>query len=163
MGYIFEEFKRTFIDKANITTSVYDHKFLDKKSFETTKSFVKYAKNYTVASTIKKNIYDNLNIEKKPMAVISDGVDLKKFKPKNLERFKIEKFKSRKLQISLVENNEFTDLEGDSDLKGVRKIIKSALEELIKEGYAIEMKFADRKDGYIPYDKMPDYYNSIDL
>ena len=25
------------------------------------------------------------------------------------------------------------------------------------------MKFADRKEGYIPHDKRPDYYNSIDL
>ena len=37
------------------------------------------------------------------------------------------------------------------------------LEELIEEGYPIELKFADRKEGYIPHEKMPEYYNSIDL
>ena len=36
-------------------------------------------------------------------------------------------------------------------------------EELIQEGYPIELKFADRKEGYIPHDKMPDYYNTIDV
>ena len=163
MGYTFEEFKEKFLDKVNVTTSVYDHKFLDDKSIDITKAFAKYAKNYTVSSTILKDIYDKLDIDKKPMAVISDGVDLQKFRPENLERFKIENLKNRKLKIGWVGNSKFTDSEGDNDLKGVRKIIKPALEELIKEGYPIEIKFADRNEGYIPHDKMPDYYNSIDL
>lgn len=163
MGYTFEEFYEKHIKKANITTSVYDHKFLDEQNFETTKSFAKYARNYTVSSTILRDIYNDLEIDKKPMVVISDGVDINKFKPDNLERFKIENLKNRKIRIGWVGNSEFTDSEGDSDLKGVRKIIKPAIEELIKEGYPIEAKFADRKEGYIPHDKMPDYYNSIDI
>ena len=163
MGLTFEEFMDKYYSKTNITTSVYDHKFLDEENFETTKSFAKYAKNYTTSSTILKEIYDKLDIDKKPMAVISDGVDLNKFKPMNLERFKMENIENRKLKIGWVGNSEFTDSEGDSDLKGVRKIIKPALEELIEEGYQIEIKFADRKDGIIPHNKMPDYYNSIDV
>ena len=163
MGFTFEEFKKKYIEKVNITTSVYDHKFLDKESFETTKSFAKYAKNYTVSSTILKDIYDELDLDKKPMAVISDGVELTKFKPNNLERFKEDNIQNRKIKFGWVGNSEFTDSEGDSDLKGVRKIIKPALEELIQEGYPIELKFADRKDSLIPHSKMPDYYNSIDV
>lgn len=163
MGYTFDEFLDKYLKPANITTSVYDHKFLDDENFNTTKSFAKYAKNYTVSSTILGNIYNNLDIDKKPMAVISDGVDTSKFKPNNLERFEFENISNRKIKIGWVGNSEFTDSEGDSDLKGVRKIIKPALEELIEEGYPIELKFADRKDGYIPHDKMPDYYNTIDV
>lgn len=163
MGYTFEEFIEKHLKPANITTSVYDHKFLDEESFETTRSFAKYAKNYTVSSTILRDIYNKLDINKKPQAVISDGVDLNKFKPSNLERFKVDNLKNRKLKIGWVGNSEFTDSEGDNDLKGVRKIIKPALEELIAEGYPIELKFADRKEGYIPHDKMPEYYNSIDI
>lgn len=163
MGISFEEFMDKYFSKTNITTSVYDHKFLDEESFETTKSFAKYAKNYTVSSTILQDIYNNLDIEKKPMAVVSDGVDLEKFKPQNLERFKLENLEKRKIQIGWVGNSEFTDSNGDSDLKGVRKIIKPALEELIKEGYPIELNFADRKEKYIPHEKMPDYYNTIDI
>lgn len=163
MGLTFEEFMDKYYSKTNITTSVYDHTFLDKENFESTKSFAKYAKNYTTSSTILRDIYNKLDIDKKPMAVISDGVDTTKFKPANLERFKLENIQNRKIKIGWVGNSEFTDSYGDSDLKGVRKIIKPVLEELIKEGYPIELKFADRKEGYIPHDKMPDYYNSIDV
>ena len=163
MGYTFEEFEKKHLSKVNITTSVYDHKFLDEENFDTTKSFVHYAKNYTTSSSILKDIYDNLDIEKKPQTVISDGVDLNKFKPNNLERLEEKNLAKRKIKIGWVGNSEFTDSEGDSDLKGVRKIILPALNELIDEGYPIEIKFADRKDGFIPHDKMPDYYNSIDL
>ena len=163
MGLTFEEFMNKYYSKTNITTSVYDHKFLDEENFETTKSFARYAKNYTVSSTILRDIYNELDIDKKPMAVISDGVDITKFKPGNLERFELENISNRKIKIGWVGNSEFTDSEGDSDLKGVRKIIKPVLQELIDEGYPIELKFADRKDGYIPHDKMPDYYNSIDV
>lgn len=163
MGLTFEEFMDKYYSKTNITTSVYDHKFLDEENFETTKSFAKYARNYTTSSTILKDIYNKLDIDKKPMAVISDGVDTTKFKPVNLERFELKNIQNRKIKIGWVGNSEFTDSEGDSDLKGVRKIIKPVLEELIEEGYPIELKFADRKEGYIPHEKMPEYYNSIDL
>lgn len=163
MGLTFEQFMKRYFSKANFTTSVYDHKFLDEENFETTKSFAKYAKNYTVASSILKDIYDNLDIDKKPLKVVSDGVDIDLFKPENLGRFDKENLKSRKLKIGWVGNSKFTDSEGDDDLKGVRKIIKPAIEELINEGYEIEPKFADRNEGYIPHDKMPKYYNSIDI
>lgn len=163
MGLTFEEFMDKYYSKTNITTSVYDHKFLEKENIETTKSFVKYAKNYTTSSTILKEIYDKLDVDKKPMAVISDGVDTEKFKPINLQKFKLENSNNRKFKIGWVGNSEFTDSKGDTDLKGVRKIIKPVLEELIQEGYPIELKFADRKEGYIPHNKMPEYYNSIDI
>lgn len=163
MGMTYDEFIDKYVKTANITTSVYDHKFLNDESFEDTKFIAKYAKNYTVSSNILKEIYDKLDIDKKPMAVISDGVDLDLFSPMNLERYDVDRLKNRKIRIGWVGNSQFTDSEGDDDLKGVKNIIKPALNELIQEGYQIEMKFADRKDGYIPHDKMPEYYNSIDL
>lgn len=163
LGLTFQEFIDEYYSKTLFTTSVYDHKFLDEENFETTKSFIHYAKNYTVSSTILEDIYNQLEIEKKPMMVISDGIDTQKFKPQKLERFHLENLQNRKLKIGWVGNSEFTDSEGDADLKGVRKIIKPVLEELIQEGYPIELKFADRKEGYIPHDKMPEYYNSIDI
>lgn len=163
MGFKYEDFVEKYLIKNNITTSVYDHKFLTKETFKDTETFIKYAKNYTVSSTILKDIYDDLEVEKKPMMVISDGVDLEKFKPQNLERFELENIKNRKIKIGWVGNSEFTDSNGDSDLKGVRNIIRPALQEMIEEGYPIEIKFADRKEGFIPHNKMPDYYNSIDV
>lgn len=163
MGISFNQFMEKYYSKTNFTTSVYDHKFLDEENFYNTKAFAKYCRNYTVSSTILKDIYNQLDIDKKPTMVISDGVDLEIFKPLNLERFKIDNIGNRKVRIGWVGNSEFTDSEGDSDLKGVRKIIQPALEELIKEGYPIEINFADKKNGYIPHEKMPEYYSSIDI
>jgi len=161
LGYKYEEFIEEFVNKINMTTSVYDHSFLDKESFWITESFIKYSKGYTTSSSKLFNIYNDLDIDKKPHSMVSDGVDLKRFKPKNLERFK--NIKDRKILIGWVGNSEFTDSENDDDLKGVRKIINPAIEGLIKEGYPIEKKFADKADGYILHEKMPDYYNSIDV
>ena len=124
MGYTFEEFYEKYVKNINFTTSVYDHKFLDKESFETTKSFAKYAKKYTVSSTILRDIYNDLDLDKKPMAVISDGVDLERFKPANLERYQARKLENRKIKFGWVGNSKFTDSEGDTYLKGVNKIIK---------------------------------------
>ena len=163
MGMTYDEFIDKYVKTANITTSVYDHKFLNDEEFENTKLFAKYVKNYTVSSNILKEIYDKLDIDKKPMAVISDGVDLDLFSPMNLERYDVDKLKSRKIRIGWVGNSQFTDSEGDDDLKGVKNIIKPALNELIQEGYQIEMKFADRKYGYISHEKMPQYYSEIDI
>lgn len=161
LGLSKEEFVNKFVEPANITTSVYDHSFLNKEAFWITEAFLKYSKAYTVSSKKLKDIYDNLNIDKKPEMEITDGVDLEKFVPKNLERFS--NIENRVINIGWVGNSKFEDSQKDDDLKGVRKIIIPAIEELKQEGYKIERKFADRNEGYIPHDKMPDYYNSIDL
>lgn len=163
LGLTKEEFVKEFVEKANITTSVYDHSFLNKEAFWITEAYLKYTKGYTVSSKKLKDIYDNLKIDKKPSMEITDGVDLSKFVPQNLERFLINNIQNRVINIGWVGNSKFEDSENDDDLKGVRKIIIPVIEELKKEGYNVERKFADRNEGYIPHDKMPDYYNSIDL
>lgn len=163
LGLTKEEFIKKFVEKANITTSVYDHSFLNEEAFWITEAFLKYTKGYTVSSKKLKDIYDNLKIEKKPTMEITDGVNLSKFIPQNLDRFLINNIQNRVINIGWVGNSKFEDSENDNDLKGVRKIIIPVIEELKKEGYNVERKFADRNEGYIPHDKMPDYYNSIDL
>ena len=163
LGLTKEEFIKKFVEKANITTSVYDHSFLNEEAFWITEAFLKYTKGYTVSSKKLKDIYDNLEIDKKPTMEITDGVDLSKFIPQNLERFLSSNIQNRIINIGWVGNSKFEDSENDDDLKGVRKIIIPVIEELKKEGYNVERKFADRNEGYIPHDKMPDYYNSIDL
>ena len=162
LGWDYEKFIEQFVLTANITTSVYDHSFLNKEAFWITEAFLKYSKAYTISSKKLLDIYNNRDkITKKPAAEITDGVDLERFKPKNLERFS--NIANRTVKIGWVGNSKFEDSENDSDLKGVRKLIIPAIEELKKEGYNIERKFADRNEGYIPHDKMPDYYNSIDV
>lgn len=162
LGFDFKEFINKFVLTANITTSVYDHSFLNKEAFWITKAFLKYTKAYTVSSKKLLDIYNEReDIFKKPKLEITDGVDLEKFRPQNLERFC--NIGNRKIKIGWVGNSKFEDSENDDDLKGVRKIIIPAIDELKEEGYPIERKFADRNEEYIPHDKMPGYYNSIDL
>lgn len=159
----YEDFIKKYLQETNITTCVNDHLFLNKEQYENTKVFTKYVKNYTVSSSILMNIYNKLDIVKKPQMIVNDGVDTEKFKPINIERFELDNINNRKIKIGWVGNSEFIDSEGDSDLKGVKNIIKPAIEELIADGVQIEMKFADRKYGYISHEKMPQYYSEIDI
>lgn len=162
LGIKYEDFMEQFVMFSNITTSVYDHSFLNEEAFWITEAFLKYSQAYTISSGKLMDIYrSRSDITKKPMMEITDGVDLEKFKPMNIERFS--DISNRTIHIGWVGNSKFEDSENDDDLKGVRKIIIPAIEELQKEGYKIQKKFADRNEGYIPHDKMPEYYNSIDL
>ena len=91
--------------------------------------------------------------------VIHDGVDLQKYIPENLDRFK----NIETVRIGWTGNSKFKDSEGDSDMKGVEGIIKPAIEELQREGYSVELNLADRNIKMIPQEEMPKFYNSIDL
>jgi glycosyltransferase involved in cell wall biosynthesis/GT2 family glycosyltransferase len=156
-GTGYENFKNEIINKLYITTSVYDHKYLE-DNFELTKNIMDFVKSYTVSSTKLMDIYSKLDI-KKPYMEITDGVDLDIFHPINLERF--DNVKNRKLIIGWVGNSEWGN--DNLDHKGVNTILKPAIEELIKEGYNIEPYFADKKDKHIPLNKMCEYYSSIDV
>lgn len=153
----FEEFCDRYIYNKIITTSVYDHLFLEHQKNRTKKLFDHYS-NYYVSSNILKEIYDNLNIKYKPKCVITDGVNLKEFYPIHLERFK--SIKKRNIVIGWVGNSEWN--QKTEDFKGVNTILKPAILELQKEGYPIEMYFADRKERMISHDKMVEYYSKID-
>ena len=101
-------------------------------------------------------IYNNTTeIIKKPSLVITDGVDLNKFKPVK------KNFDKEKLVIGWVGNSLWQN--GTDDVKGFNTIIKPLLQEMIDEGYSIECFFADKQERMIPHDKMPEYYRKIDI
>lgn len=50
-----------------------------------------------------------------------------------------------------------------SDLKGIHTIIKPSVDELKAEGYNIELRTSDKNNKVIPHNKMPNFYNSIDI
>ena len=161
LGMTYEEFLEEYVIKNNITTSVCDHLFLDEENYNLTKFVIRNVKNYVVMSKKLEEIYTNLDKINKPLMVIHDGVDLEKFTPQHLERFKnIEK---RSIVLGWAGNSKFTDSENDEDLKGLRKIIIPAIQELKNEGYNITQNFADRNIKQIPYEQMPKYYNEIDI
>lgn len=159
LGYTKEEFKKKFFDKKIITTAVYDHLYLDEDKMDFTKKIVATCDKYYVSSNRLKNIYDKLELEKYPECVITDGVDLNRFYPINLERFK--NIKNRKLVVGWVGNSAWES--GTEDFKGVNTILKPVINELIEEGYNIEPYFADRQERMIPHDEMINYYSKIDL
>lgn len=149
-------FKELYIKTQYITTSVYDHLYLDNLDF--TNNILSCCRNYSISSNILKKIYDdNPNIIKKPQMIITDGVDLELFKPKDLDRFNQE----RPLIIGWVGNSAWS--QEIEDFKGFNTILKPALKELQEEGYNIKTYFADKQEKMIPHEEMPDYYSKIDV
>ena len=128
LGFEYEEFLEKFLLQKNIVTGVYDHLFVNSEK-ERTDFIFKYVSDYIVCSKKLEIIYNNMNEIKKPSAVISDGVDLSMFSMKDTDKYNKP---SEKLIIGWCGNSKFTD-ETDDDLKGLRKIIIPAVEELKNE------------------------------
>jgi glycosyltransferase involved in cell wall biosynthesis len=159
LGYInINNYINNVVSKLNISTAIYDHLYLNKDIKITNKIF-KYVKHYYVSSNKLYNIYNKIDHIKKPEMVITDGVDLNIFYPKNLERF--EKINQRKIIVGWVGNSKWQS--NIEDFKGVQTILKPAINELINEGYPIEMYFADKNEHMIPHNQMNEYYSNIDL
>lgn len=152
-------FKSEKIDKKIITCSIYDHNYLNEDELDLTKNILEQVKYYTVSSKKLYDIYKNLNY-KLPTVEITDGVDTKLFKPYNLERFK--EINGRKLVIGWVGNSSWYSKDA-KDHKGIHTIIKPAIEELIREGYNIELELVDKQKKFIPHDDMAEYYKKIDV
>ena len=157
-GVSYEYFIKNILSKVNITTSVYDHLYLG-KDIKTTRKILSYTDNYTVSSNILSNIYKKQRGIPKPKCTITDGVDLEKFYPVNKDKYK--NISTRKVVFGWVGNSAWN--EKDEDFKGFNTIIKPVLSELKSEGYNIDFNFADKQIKQIPFDKMNDYYNSIDV
>lgn len=157
LGIDFERFKDEYIHNKKVSFSVCDHLYLEGEEKWRTEEIFKYANKYIVTS---KKIFDIYNeFKKKPEMIVHDGVDLKKYKPINLERFE----RIEKVIVGWVGNSKFIDSTGDNDLKGVEGIIKPAIIELQQEGYDVELNLADRNIRIIAQEEMPNFYNSINL
>ena len=162
LGMSREDFYRQFVQNKVISVAVYDHLLLDgsdagisQKLFTDENTIVS---SYTVSSEKLMKLYNERNdIRLKPSAITQDGVDLSLFKPENLERF--ENVQGRTIRIGWVGNSKWQV----RDLKGINTVIKPAIDQLIGEGYDVELVTSDRNERMIPHEKMPGYYNQIDL
>lgn len=162
LGSTYEKFIEDKVYNLKITTSIYDHNFLnssDKEGKELTNNVLGIVKDYSVSSKQLQEIYDKITVDKKP-TIITDGVDLKRFYQKNKNRFNI--VENKILKIGWVGNSKFYNPYVE-DLKGLETIIKPTIEELKSEGYKIEEYFADKQVRMIPFEQMPEYYNEIDI
>jgi GT2 family glycosyltransferase len=173
LHYVFGEFTQKYLEKYNrgwdafkedivkhfiITTSVYDHGYLGNE-IDFTKETFSLVDEYTVSSKKLLEIYNNLGM-KRPLMEITDGVDLSKFYPINIER--LNTLNNRELVIGWVGNSNWS---GDvkKDHKGLNTIIKPAIDELIKEGYKIKLELTDKQEKQIPHNEMVNFYSKIDL
>ncbi len=157
-----DSFYRKYVAGKVISVAVYDHLLLDgPEAFFTPKLFTDentIVSSYTVSSEKLMKLYnERKDIRLKPSAITQDGVDLSLFKPENLERF--ENVQGRTIRIGWVGNSKWQV----RDLKGINTVIKPAIDQLIGEGYNVELVTSDRNDRMIPHEKMPGYYNQIDL
>lgn len=157
IGMPFKKFKEEYILQKNITFSVCDELYLSGEEEWRTHEIMKYSDGYFVTSKKLYDIYEKF--DKKPQMIIHDGVDLEKYIPTNLDRFK----NIGHVVVGWTGNSKFTDSENDSDMKGVEGIIKPTIKELQEEGYDIELNLADRNIKMTPQEEMPKFYNSLDL
>ncbi len=158
MGTTKEKFEQEYLNYNKITTAVYDHLYINKDK-EISKYIFGKVKNYYVSSIKLFDIYNKLDIKNKPNCVITDGTDLDKFYPINLERF--ENIDNRTIKIGWVGNSKWSN--GKKDIKGLKTIIDPVIKELIKEEYNIEASYADSQIKRIPLDNMVNYYSNIDI
>lgn len=162
LGMTKEAFYQQFVKNKVISVGVYDHLLLEgeeahftPKLFSDPNSIVTH---YTVSTKRLKRLYDaNPAIVRKPDTIVCDGVDLSLFKPKDLQRF--QNTAGRTLRIGWVGNSKWIV----NDLKGIHTIIQPAVQQLIAEGYDIELITSDSVDRLIPHEQMPDFYHAIDI
>ena len=155
----YSDFKKNYLDQFCLTTAVYDHLYLDEDINQVTDKILSLVDDYTVSSEKLFDIYSE-RYEKKPVEEITDGVDLEKFVPYDLDRFN--HIGERPICIGWVGNSVFWGNKAN-DLKGVHTILNPAIDELKKEGYNLIKCFADKQERTIPHDEMPGYYSKIDL
>lgn len=160
LGLNYADFEQRFVTSKKITTSVYDHLLLTQEETRARRQlFTDLVAGYTVGSDKLNAIYSNLDGYPKPVLVAEDGVDLTLFRPRNLSR--LHRINERDVVIGWVGNSKWaSNLE---DFKGVHTILTPALEQLRAEGLKITPFFADRQEGFIPHDQMPNYYDKIDV
>lgn len=159
LGLSREEFRARFVEPARFTTSVYDHLFHEGAEAELMAPvFNEYVEAYTVSSERLGWLYAAHPTFRKPDAVITDGVDPELFYPKDLARF--DAIGEREIVVGWVGNSRWV---AERDSKGVNTILIPAVEALRAEGVRLRLDFADRNGGFIPHERMVDYYARIDV
>lgn len=160
IGFDELSFKKQYLDGRIITSSVYDHLFLDEQAIKLRKTFYNdLITAYTVSSSKLYDIYSSIAEYPNPSVLAEDGVNLKLFYPIGLERFN--NIESRTLRVGWAGNSKWA---GEvEDFKGYHSLLKPAVEQLQSEGLNIELVLADRQLGFIPHDEMVNYYSQIDV
>lgn len=157
----YQRFHERILRPRVISTCVYDHLHADPQGLaDRLPVYRDLANIYYVGSRKLFDIYAQADGYPKPAMVIEDGVDPRLFYPNNLER--LDSIIQREILIGWTGNSNWGGQA--EDYKGVRTILKPAVEQLRAEGLPVRLHLADRADSPpIPHDLMVNYYNSIDV
>jgi hypothetical protein len=150
-----------FLAVVPLTSSVYDHGGLDVESLLSRRQlFDTVVSGYVVSSVALDREYRALSVLPVPDAVVEDGVDVHLFQGRNPGRLARP---GRDLVVGWAGDSTWTDGTQGLDHKGLHTIIKPAIAQLQAEGFPARGHFQDRNERWLPYEKMPDYYNTLDV
>jgi glycosyltransferase involved in cell wall biosynthesis len=148
------------ISGINFLTAVYDHLFEEECTSELHDAIYNIlVSDYYVCSMLLKSLYVSKENFLHPLMVIQDVVDLDKFRPNHYSGNVIKD----KVIIGWAGNSTWGNHRETKDHKGVETILKPVVNELIEQGYPVELNCADRNYEKIAFDQMPSYYESIDI
>lgn len=157
----FQDFLQRYVHGRTITTSVYDHLFLeDDEIAARIPLFNHLVSGYTVSSQRLLQRYRRIENYPDPTMLTEDGVDLNLFKPRHLERMNT--LAQRPMVIGWAGNSAWAHEKGE-DFKGLHTILRPAVQALQAEGLPIELRLADRQKKCIRHEDMPQYYAGLDL
>lgn len=152
------EATKSFFSQSKITTSIYDHLFLNENEIQDYSILFNFLSDgYTTCSSKLYSIYSDIEIYPSPSCVVENGIDLQLFHPSRKRSFTL----GEELIVGWAGNSKWGN--DGIDHKGLETIIKPAIQELKEEGFKIRGYFADRQSKWIAHDEMNDYYNSIDV
>lgn len=153
-----EQSFQTMFAMLTLTTSVYDHLYLDDASIRQREPLLGCVDGYSVSS---EKLYDTYRerYATPPNVVIEDGVDLTLFRPATGGRAPAAE---RELVVGWAGNSEWNRTD-TWDPKGLHTILKPALERLQAEGVRVRGHFVDSSERRRPRREMPAFYQEIDI
>lgn len=140
------------------TTSVYDHLFSEEAEIHERRAGFALADGYTVSSQRLHRLYAEQPGLPPPDAIISDGVDIDRFTPRETERTPGEAF-----AVGWAGNSAWGKQSRGFDVKGFGRLFEPMMRFLSASGHAVEAKVADPQVNRIRFEDMPDFYRQLDV
>lgn len=141
-------------------TVVYDHLYLEEKALTEMGDPFEIGDIHCVSSPTLQKIYTDLPHLPNPKYVLIDGVDTSLFVPVTTPT--ITSDTTKPLRIGWVGNSLWGSNIGQ-DMKGFRTIFQPAIDKIRADGTEVIVHVADREITPVPKEKMPDFYQNLDL
>ncbi len=153
-----EQSFQTMFTMLTLTTSVYDHLYLDDESIRQRAPLLGCVDGYSVSS---EKLYDTYRerYATPPNVVIEDGVDLTAFRPAAGGR---PPSAEREVIVGWAGNSDWNRTD-TWDPKGLHTVLKPALERLRAAGVRVRCHFIDSSEERRPRSEMPAFDREIDI